>query len=127
MSNVIRVFVEKREGFDVEARHMLVDLRDNLGLTKLTGLRLLVRYDIEGLSAEEFIRARGVVFSEPNADDVYDEEFTVAEGWRVFAMEYLPGQYDQRADSRPPSASSCSPRGSGPGCLPPGWYAWRGR
>ena len=99
MSNVIRVFVEKREGFDVEARHMLVDLRDNLGLTKLTGLRLLVRYDIEGLSAEEFIRARGVVFSEPNADDVYDEEFTVAEGWRVFAMEYLPGQYDQRADS----------------------------
>ena len=99
MSNVIRVFVEKREGFDVEARHMLADLRDNLGLTKLTGLRLLVRYDIEGLSAEEFIRARGVVFSEPNADDVYDEEFTVAEGWRVFAMEYLPGQYDQRADS----------------------------
>ena len=99
MSNVIRVFVEKREGFDVEARHMLADLRDNLGLTKLTGLRLLVRYDIEGLSAEEFIRARGVVFSEPNADDVYDEEFTVAAGWRVFAMEYLPGQYDQRADS----------------------------
>ena len=126
MSNVIRVFVEKREGFDVEARHMLADLRDNLGLTKLTGLRLLVRYDIEGLSAEEFIRARGVVFSEPNADDVYDEEFTVAEGWRVFAMESSPANTTS-GRIPPPSASSCSPRGSGPGCLPPGWYAWRGR
>ena len=99
MSNVIRVFVEKREGFDVEAGHMLADLRENLGMKEIRALRLLNRYDMEGLSAEEFERARGTVFSEPNADDVYDEEFEVGEGWRVFAMEYLPGQYDQRADS----------------------------
>ena len=99
MSDVIRVFVEKREGFDVEARAMLADLRDNLGLKEIRGLRLLNRYDIEGLSPEDFARVRGIVFSEPNVDDVYDETFALGEGWRVFAMEYLPGQYDQRADS----------------------------
>ncbi len=99
MSNVIRVFVEKREGFDIEARHMLADLRDNLGMTQIESLRLLNRYDVEGISPEEFEKARGIVFSEPNADDVYDEEFVAGPGWRVFAMEYLPGQYDQRADS----------------------------
>ena len=82
MANVIRIFVEKREGFDVEARQMLADLRDNLGMTQLRALRILNRYDVEGLSASDFARARGVVFSEPNAD-----------------VEYLPGQYDQRADS----------------------------
>ena len=99
MSKVIRVFVEKREGFDVEARHILADLRENLGMTQIKGLRLLNRYDVEGLSQEEFERARGIVFSEPNADQVYDETLTVEAGWQVFAMEYLPGQYDQRADS----------------------------
>ena len=99
MSDVIRVFVEKREGFDVEARAMLADLRDNLGLKEIRGLRLLNRYDIEGLSPEDFARVRGIVFSEPNVDDVYDETFALGEGWRVFAMEYLPGQYDQGADS----------------------------
>ena len=103
MSNVIRVFVEKRDGFDVEARHMLDDLRDNLGMTAIESLRLLNRYDVEGITPEEFERARDTVFSEPNADDVYDETFDAGEGWRVFAMEYLPGQYDQRADS----ASQC--------------------
>ena len=99
MSDVIRVFVEKREGFDVEARAMLADLRDNLGLREIRELRLLNRYDVEGLSAEDFARVRGIVFSEPNVDDVYDETFAPGEGWRMFAMEYLPGQYDQRADS----------------------------
>ena len=99
MSNVIRVFVEKRDGFDVEARHMLDDLRDNLGMTAIRSLRLLNRYDVEGLTAEEFEQALVTVFSEPNADDIYDEAFDAGEGWRVFAMEYLPGQYDQRADS----------------------------
>lgn len=99
MSDVIRVFVEKREGFDVEARAMLADLRDNLGLKEIRELRLLNRYDVEGLSPEDFTRVRGIVFSEPNVDDVYDETFVLSEGWRMFAMEYLPGQYDQRADS----------------------------
>ncbi len=99
MSSVMRIFVEKREGFDIEARHLLHDLRDYLGLSKIKGLRLLNRYDVEGLSKEEFERARNTVFSEPNVDIVYDETFPMEDGWRVFAMEYLPGQYDQRADS----------------------------
>ncbi len=99
MPDVIRVFVEKRKGFDVEAQHMLADLRENLGMTAIEALRLVNRYDVEGLSAGEFERARGTVFSEPNADMVYDETLPVEHGWKVFAMEYLPGQYDQRADS----------------------------
>lgn len=99
MPKVIRVFVEKRDGFDVEAHHMLADLRDNLGLSAIHSLRLLNRYDVEGLSEEEFARACDTIFSEPNVDDVYDETFIPGDGWRMFAMEYLPGQYDQRADS----------------------------
>lgn len=99
MSDVIRVFVEKRKGFDVEAQHILADLRENLGMTAIEALRLINRYDVEGLSAEEFEQARGTVFSEPNADMVYDEILPVDNDWLVFAMEYLPGQYDQRADS----------------------------
>ena len=99
MSKVIRVFVEKKSGFDVEAGHMLSDLRDNLGIKGLTGLRLANRYDVEGLSAEDFDHARGIVFSEPNADNVYDEVWNLPEAFRVFQVEYLPGQYDQRADS----------------------------
>ena len=77
MSDVIRVFVEKRKGFDVEAGQILADLRDNLGLTGIEALRLVNRYDVEGLSAEEFEQARGTVFSEPNADVVYDETLPV--------------------------------------------------
>ncbi|MDD3833799.1 MAG: AIR synthase-related protein, partial [Oscillospiraceae bacterium] len=99
MPNVIRVFVEKRRGFDVEATNMLLDLHDNLGLTSLKSVRLLNRYDVEGLSTDEFKLACDTVFSEPNVDDVYYEIFSPGEGWRMFTMEYLPGQYDQRADS----------------------------
>ena len=98
MAKVIRVFTEKKPGFDVEAKHILTDLRDNLGMTQVAGLRLACRYDISGLSGEEFRRARGIVFSEPNVDRVYDEVWE-PENCRVFAVEYLPGQYDQRADS----------------------------
>ena len=99
MSKVIRIFVEKKPGFDIEAGHIMADLRENLGLTAIEDLRYLNRYDISGLSQEEFQRARGTILSEPNVDQVYDEEFPAPEGYRVFAMEYLPGQYDQRADS----------------------------
>ncbi|WP_283609277.1 phosphoribosylformylglycinamidine synthase [Faecalispora anaeroviscerum] len=96
---VIRVFVEKKTGFHVEAQHLKEDLQQNLGITGLDEVRVVNRYDISGLSPEEFEAARGTIFSEPNADHVYDEEYSVPEGARVFAMEYLPGQYDQRADS----------------------------
>lgn len=99
MSKVIRIFVEKKPGFDIEAGHIMADLRENLGMTAIEDLRYLNRYDISGLSQEEFQQARGTILSEPNVDQVYDEEFPVPDGYRVFAMEYLPGQYDQRADS----------------------------
>ena len=99
MSTVIRVFVEKRPGFDIEAGHMLSDLRENLGLASLEALRLVNRYDISGISREEFLQARDTILSEPNVDRVFEETLPVDEGDRVFAMEYLPGQYDQRADS----------------------------
>ena len=111
MSDVIRVFVEKREGFDVEARAMLADLRDNLGLKEIRELRLLNRYDVEGLSPEDFMRVRGIVVSEPNVDDAYDETFVLSEGWRMFAMEYLPGQYEQRADSAATDSAAARPAG----------------
>ncbi len=99
MSNVIRIFVEKRDGFNVEAKHILWDIRHNLRMMSVTDLRYIVRYDIEGLTAEEYDQAKGIVLSEPNADVIYEETLPVEDGWRVFAMEYLPGQYDQRGDS----------------------------
>ena len=97
MSNVSRAFVEKKPGFDVEAQHMKEDLVRNLGL-EVTALRLINRYDVSGLSAEEFAKARDTILSEPNQDTVYEETCPL-EGWQAFAVEYLPGQYDQRADS----------------------------
>ena len=100
---VTRVFVEKRKGFDVEARHMMADLRSNLGLKAIEDLRILNRYDVSGLSGEEFEAAARTILSEPNVDNVYDENYKISEEYKVFATEFLPGQYDQRADS----ASQC--------------------
>ncbi len=99
MSEVIRIFVEKRDGFNVVAKQTLWDIRHNLGLRSVTDLRYIVRYDIEGLTRDEYDKAKGIVLSEPNADVIYEETLPVEDGWRVFAMEYLPGQYDQRGDS----------------------------
>jgi len=99
MSDVIRVFVEKKPGFDVEAQHIKTDLVENLGMDSIKELKLIHRYDISGLTGEEFAAARGTIFSEPNVDNVYDEEYPLQQNYTVFAMEYLPGQYDQRADS----------------------------
>ena len=95
---VRRLFVEKKSGFDVEARHMLADIRNSLNPEGLTALRLFNRYDVEGLSQEEFDQAKTTIFSEPNVDHIYEETLPVLNG-TVFATEYLPGQYDQRADS----------------------------
>ncbi len=99
MSDVIRIFVEKREGFNVVAKQTLWDIRHNLGMRNVTDLRFIVRYDIEGLTKNEYDKAKSIVLSEPNADVIYEETLPVEDGWRVFAMEYLPGQYDQRGDS----------------------------
>ncbi len=98
MAKVFRVFVEKSKGNDIEARQLLEDLVSTVGVTQLEELRLINRYDAEGLSEEEFLRASRMILSEPNLDNVYDF-LEVEEGWRCFACEYLPGQYDQRADS----------------------------
>ena len=99
MSEVIRVFVEKKPGFDIEARNLKADLRENLGLAAVEDVRLANRYDLAGLSREEFEAARDTILSEPNLDRVYEETYPLPEGYRAFAVEYLPGQFDQRADS----------------------------
>ncbi|MDT8902822.1 phosphoribosylformylglycinamidine synthase [Anaeroselena agilis] len=96
---VKRIYVEKRPGFDVEAQSLLNEFRHNLGIDGLEAVRVINRYDVAGISDEEYGRSRGTIFAEPNADYVYDEKFPMERSDRVFAMEYLPGQYDQRADS----------------------------
>ena len=99
---VLRVYVEKKPGFDVEARQLLAELRGILGIESLTGVRLVNRYDVEGISTELFEQCVPTVFSEPQSDDA-TRELPDARGAAVFAVEYLPGQFDQRADS----ASEC--------------------
>ena len=99
MGEVKRIFVEKRDGFDVEASNLSADLRNNLGLSAIEKVRIINRYDISGLEGENFERAKNTILSETNADIVYDEVLPEDKDFRVFAMEYLPGQYDQRADS----------------------------
>ncbi|HIU57373.1 MAG TPA: phosphoribosylformylglycinamidine synthase [Candidatus Ornithomonoglobus merdipullorum] len=98
MADVRRIYVEKKAGFDVEAKEILADLRENLDMTGLSDVRIINRYDIEGITDDEYTRARGLIFSEPPVDDAYDEEIDMGEG-RVFAVEFLPGQFDQRAAS----------------------------
>ena len=97
-SNVKRLLVEKREGFDLEAKALMKDLKDSLHIDCIDDLRLLNRYDIEGLSDEICDSASKTIFSEPNLDVVYKENVEYDKDAKVFAVEYLPGQYDQRAD-----------------------------
>ncbi len=94
---VYRLFVEKKPGFDNEARALGEDIRSFLGIAPLKGLRLFNRYDAEGIEPALFERAKATVFSEPQLDDVYEE--LPDAGDFAFATEYLPGQFDQRADS----------------------------
>jgi len=103
VSKVRRIFVEKKKGFDVEVQALYRDLKYNLGIKGLKYVRIINRYDVQGLSDEEYMACRNTIFSEPPVDIVYDEEFPLRDGEKAFAIEYLPGQYDQRADS----ASQC--------------------
>ena len=98
MENVRRIFVEKKDGFNVEAKGMLADLKENLSLSGLTDVRIINRYDVSGVTDEEYAKARNLIFSEPPVDNAYDENVDINEG-KVFAVEYLPGQFDQRAAS----------------------------
>ena len=97
-SNVKRLLVEKREGFDLEAKALMKDLKDSLHIDCIEDLRLLNRYDIEGLSDEICDSASKTIFSEPNLDVVYKEDVEYDKDAKVFAVEYLPGHYDHRAD-----------------------------
>ncbi|MDE6908191.1 MAG: phosphoribosylformylglycinamidine synthase, partial [Lachnospiraceae bacterium] len=96
---VRRVYVEKKPAFAGAAKELSHEIRSYLGISSLTGVRELIRYDVENISDEVFERACKTVFSEPPVDVLYKESFDVAAGARVFSVEYLPGQFDQRADS----------------------------
>ena len=99
MAGIKRIYVEKKKGCDIEASQLFNDVKENLEISNLEGLRILYRYDIEGISDEAFKVAEKTVFSEPPVDTVYNEKVDFAEDEVCFGMEYLPGQYDQRADS----------------------------
>lgn len=95
---VFRAITEKKEGFDIQAKAVYTDLRDNLRVAGLEDVRILGRYDIEGISPELYERAAGLVFSEPPVDHYYAGEMPEISG-RILAVEAIPGQFDQRADS----------------------------
>ncbi len=99
MSNVRRVYVEKKPAFAVKAKELKHEIKHYLGISTVTAVRELIRYDVENISDEVFEKACKTVFAEPPVDELYLEKFDVAEGARVFSVEFLPGQFDQRADS----------------------------
>ncbi|OFI01329.1 phosphoribosylformylglycinamidine synthase [Clostridium acetireducens DSM 10703] len=98
-SDVKRIYVEKKPNFNVEAKNLFNDIKITLNIKNLKGLRILNRYDVSGISEEELNKAKNTIFSEPTVDFVYNEDLKFSSQDRVFAVEYLPGQYDQRADS----------------------------
>ena len=99
MSKVRRVYVEKKEAFAVAAKGLAHEISSYLGVEDVTNVRQLIRYDVENISDEVYQRACSTVFSEPPVDLLYEEQFPIAEDERAFAVEFLPGQFDQRADS----------------------------
>ena len=99
MSSVRRVYVEKKPAFAVQAKDLRHELRKYLGVSGLTGVRVLIRYDVENISDDVFEKACKTVFAEPPVDTLYKESFEMAENARAFSVEFLPGQFDQRADS----------------------------
>ena len=99
MSNVRRVYVEKKSDFAVQAKDLKHEIRSYLGIKDVEDVRVLIRYDVENISDEVFEKACNGIFAEPPVDILYRNEFELAEGARVFSVEFLPGQFDQRADS----------------------------
>ena len=99
MSNVKRVYVEKKPEFAVAAKGLRHEIRHYLGLQDVTNVRVLIRYDAENISEETFEKACNGVFAEPPVDFLYKEEFPKNETDKCFSVEFLPGQFDQRADS----------------------------
>ena len=99
MENVRRIYVEKKDSFAVKARELEEELKGYLGIAGLKKVRIFIRYDVQNLSDAVFEEACKCVFSEPPVDELYHEEFKIPEDARCFSVEYLPGQFDQRADS----------------------------
>ncbi len=97
--SVKRIYVQKKPGFDVEAVDLLNDIRENLQMSNLEKIVVLNRYDVEGITEEVFNQAKGTIFSEPQVDDYFVEDYPVGENAKVFGVEFLPGQFDQRANS----------------------------
>lgn len=98
MGNVRRIYVEKKPAFAVQAKELLAEIKGYLGIQSAEGVRVLIRYDVENISDATYKKAVRTVFSEPPVDDVYEEVFDL-NGGKAFSVEYLPGQFDQRADS----------------------------
>lgn len=96
---VKRIYVQKKPGFDIEAKGLLEDLKENLLIENLKDVIILNRYDVEGISEEVFEKAKNTVFSEPQVDECFEEEYPFKKEDKVFGVEYLPGQFDQRANS----------------------------
>ena len=96
---VRRIYVQKKPGFDVEAKGILEDLKENLQIKGLEQVVILNRYDVSGVDEESYNKAKTTVFSEPQVDDYFDESYTFDKNDKVFAVEFLPGQFDQRANS----------------------------
>ena len=96
---VRRIYVEKKKAYAVRAVELFENIKTYLGISDIAGVRVLVRYDIENLDDKTFAEARGTIFSEPPLDELYEETFPKEAGDTVFSAEYLPGQFDQRADS----------------------------
>ena len=99
MSNVRRVYVEKKPSFAVKAKELKHEISSYLGIQTVTNVRELIRYDVENISDDVFEKACHTVFAEPPVDDLYLEKFEAADGAHIFSGEFLPGQFDQRADS----------------------------
>ncbi len=99
MGNVKRIYVEKKAPYAVRAKELKSELRSYLDMKGIEAVRVLIRYDIENVSDETYTKSLGTVFSEPPIDVLYEEAFETGEKDRTFAVEYLPGQFDQRADS----------------------------
>ena len=99
MSNVKRVYVEKKPGFAVQAEELKHEVKSYLGFKDIQNIRVLIRYDVENISEDTFMKSCNGIFAEPPVDTLYEEEFQSAPGSRIFSVEFLPGQFDQRADS----------------------------
>ena len=108
MAEVKRIYVEKKEDYAVAAKDLKKEIQEYLGIKDLEQVRVLNRYDVEGISESTYKKALATVFSEPPVDYVYEEGFEKKEGDRVFSVEYLPGQFDQRADSAEPVIRSAT-------------------